>query len=61
VFLLDALLNVVDRDVSMRVSHGNPVLVFLGESTTGDTVFGFKLQFGILCVFQSPEAQKPWF
>jgi len=53
-----ALLNVIDRDVSMGVSDSNVVLLLLGVSTTGDTVVSLDVQLREIRFLQRVETEE---
>lgn len=51
------LLNVVDRDVSVRITDGDHVLLLLGVGTTSDTVVSNNVELREVGVLQRVEAQ----
>jgi len=52
-----ALLDVVNGNISVRVTYSDVILLLLGVGTASDTVLRGNCQFRIGRVFQSPEAK----
>ena len=55
----DALLDVVDCDITMTIAYSYPILTFAGKSATSNRVVSLDMQLRESWVLQSPETKQP--